>query len=471
MRHVPIRLRVAAAFAVAMAVVLALTGWLVYDRLDAQLSAALDRQLRLRAQDLATLVRDSNAPLAETGGSRLIEKGESYAQLLDGRGRVLDATRPLGGAMLLTSSELKTAREGTIFADRSSVPGLDEHSRMLASPLTRGGEKLVLVVGATSEDRAETLATLRTELLIAGPIALVLASLAGYFLAGLSLRPVESMRRRAEAISAETPGDRLPVPETGDEVERLGETLNAMLARLEDALEREREFVADAGHELRTPLALLRTELELALRHAKSSEELREAVRSSSLEVERLAQLADDLLLTAVSDRGRLALRLEPLSAPELLSSIARRFEWRAHESGRPLRVVADPGIIVPGDRIRLEQALGNLVENALRHGGGEVRLSAVTSVGLVELHVADQGGGFPPEFLAQAFNRFARPDETRARGGSGLGLSIVQVIAVAHGGSAHVANRDPAGADAWIALPAPGPPAEATATTRSASP
>src|SRR2546423_6378256 len=128
-------------------------------------------------------------------------------------------------------------------------------------------------------------------------MTLPLSSFAGYLLAGLSLRQVDAMRRRAAAISADSPGARLPVPPTGDELERLGETLNEMLGRLESALERERKFVADAGHELRTPLALLRTELELALRHGRSPEELREAIRTSSQEVDRLIQLAEDLLV------------------------------------------------------------------------------------------------------------------------------------------------------------------------------
>src|SRR5262249_3695631 len=151
-----------------------------------------------------------------------------------------------------------------LYADRTTVPGLDEPSRLLATPVTHGGRRVVLVVGATRQDNAETLAAFRAELLIAGPVALLLASLAGYLLAGLSLRQVEAMRRRADGVSADTPGERLPVPPTGDELERLGTTLNEMLARLEAALERERAFVTDAGHELRTPLALLRTELELA---------------------------------------------------------------------------------------------------------------------------------------------------------------------------------------------------------------
>jgi two-component system OmpR family sensor kinase len=453
--RVPIRLRIAAAFAVSMAAVLALTGWFLYARLDSHLTTALDHNLLVRAQDVAALVDRPGATLATDGGSRFVERGESYAELLSPSGTVLDATSALEGTNLLSRLELDRARRGPIYSDRASVPGLDEPSRLLATPVERRGRRLVLVVGLTRQDRVEALASLRDELLIAGPIALVLATAAGYVLAGLSLRPVESMRRRAAAISAETPGERLPVPETGDELQRLGETLNEMLARLEAALEREREFVADAGHELRTPLALLRTELELALRHAESPQELRDAVRRSTADVDRLGQLAEDLLLIARSDRGRLPLRLETVPAADLLGSVAHRFEWRAEEAGRTLTADAADGVTVLADRVRLEQALGNLVDNALRHGGGAVRLSVASSDGTVELHVRDEGGGFPPEFLGHAFERFARGDPARTQGGAGLGLSIVRAIAEAHGGSAHASNRDQGGADVWVAVPA----------------
>jgi heavy metal sensor kinase len=453
-RRAPIRLRVAGAFALAMALVLAATGWFLYARLDSQLSAALDRSLRLRAHDLGALVRGRDIGLSTASGTPFVEHGEAFAQLLDARGRVLDATRPLRTRPLLTADEFRAARRKPTFANRASVPGLDEPSRLLATPVVADGRRLVLLVGATRGDAEETLSSLRNVLLIAGPIALALASLAGYLLAGLSLRPVESMRRRAAAISAETPGQRLPVPQTGDEVERLGETLNAMLARLEAAMERERDFVADAGHELRTPLALLRTELELALRHADSVEELKAAVRSSSEEVDRLGQLAEDLLLIARADRGKLPLQLETLDASELLSSVASRFEWRAQDSGRPLRTADAAGFRVVGDRLRLEQALANLVDNALRYGGGEVRLAAASTDGVVELHVTDDGSGFPPDFLSRAFERFTRPDGARTGPGSGLGLAIVRVIAEAHGGTAHVKNNDEGGADVWIAVP-----------------
>lgn len=452
MRPLAIRMRVAAVFALAMAVVLAATGSFLYLRLGSHLSLAVDRGLRLRADDLTALVRQRTGSLATAGDPRFVEHGEAYAQLLDSHGRVLDATRPLGGAALLSARELARARREPIYANRDSVPGLDEPSRLLATPVRHGGRSAVLVVGVTRQDRAETLASLRNELLIAGPIALLLATLAGYALAGLSLRPVEAMRRRAAEVSAQTPGERLPVPKTGDELERLGETLNSMLARLEAALERERAFVADAGHELRTPLALLRTELELALRHSETVDELRDAVRAASEETDRLAQLAEALLLGARSEQGELALRQEDLDVADLLATVVARFEWRAAEAGRPLIVEAAPGTRVRGDRLRLEQALANLVDNALRHGRGTVRLEAVPAGETVELHVRDEGAGLHPDFLPHAFERFTRPSSDRSGRGSGLGLSIVRTIAVAHDGSAEAATAG--GADVWIALP-----------------
>lgn len=457
MSRLPIRLRVAAAFAVSMAAVLTGTGLFLYGRLDASLSHSLDRALRLRAQDMTTLLGQPNASLAGDRGRRFLPGDETYAEVLDARGRVVDSTRGLRKTPLLTATELRRAHRETIFANRDTTPGLDEPSRLLATPVERSGMPLVLVVGTTLEVQIDTLAGFRSELLIAGPIALILASLTGYLLAGLSLRQVDAMRRHAAAISAETPGERLPVPPTGDELERLGQTLNAMLDRLEHALRREREFVADAGHELRTPLALLRTELELALRQARSTDELKDAIRSSSSEADRLCRLAGDLLLIARSDRGQIPLRLERIDVTDLLRSTVSRFEWRSDEEGRPLHAEPAAGLYVHGDRLRLEQALGNLVDNALRHGQGAVRLSAERRNGQVELHVTDQGRGIQSEFLVHAFERFTRAESARSRSGSGLGLAIVQAIASAHQGTARLANTHPHGLDAWLTLPQDG--------------
>jgi two-component system, OmpR family, sensor kinase len=452
--RLPIRVRLAAAFAVAMALVLTATGALLYVRLGDDLSAALDTDLRIRAQDLAQVVREPGGSLSAESNGRLIERGESFAQLLDARANVLDGTAPPGSVPLLGPADLSRTLRRPVFIDRRLVPGLDEPARLLATSVRHGARRVVLVVGATRENRAEALRSLRTELLLAGPIALVLATALGYALAGASLRAVEAMRRRAAAISGDQPGERLPVQATGDELERLGTTLNEMLARLDESLERERGFVADAGHELRTPLALLRAELDFALHHANSEEELRSALRVASDETDRLAQLAGDLLLIAGSDAGWLQLRPEPIPAKQLLESVRNRFSWRSAESERELEVRAPADVIINGDQLRLEQALGNLVDNALRHGHGTVHIEARPNHGVVELHVRDEGPGLPKEFVPHAFHRFSRADEAHAGGGAGLGLAIVHTIAVAHGGTAHVlAEGNPA--DIWISLPA----------------
>ena len=228
-----------------------------------------------------------------------------------------------------------------------------------------------------------------------------------------------------------------------------------MLARLEDGLARERRFVAEAGHELRTPLALLRAELDYALHYAEGEDELRDALKTASQETDRLAQLAGDLLLIASADQGGLRLRTEPLSARELLESVRARFAWRAEAEGRPLMLDAPPEIAVHADRIRLEQAMSNLLDNALRHGAGTVTLQAHASNGAVELHVRDQGSGFPPEFLERPFEPFSRTPGARSGSGAGLGLSIVETIAVAHQGSVAASNHREGGAAVAIYLPA----------------
>jgi len=285
-----------------------------------------------------------------------------------------------------------------------------------------------------------------------GPLALILASLAGYGLAGAALRPIEAMRRRAADISATSLDDRLPVPPTQDEVSRLGETLNAMLARIGDGLARERRFVADASHELRTPLALLKTELELALRRARTTEELESAIRAAAEDTERLSRIADDLLLLARAEQGRVPIKREAVDVADVLETVAERFRPRAQLEQRDLSVAPGDPLVVKGDRVLLEQALGNIVDNAFSHGAGPITLSADRRNGSAELHVRDEGGGFAADFLARAFERFSRGQKT-STDGSGLGLAIVETIADAHEGHAHAANTNGGGADVWITL------------------
>jgi heavy metal sensor kinase len=450
--RLPLRLRLALVFAAATAVVLSGAGWFVYHRVASDLSRALDQELRSRAQDLSALVAHGGSLRGSRGG--LIENGESFAEVIAGDGRVLDATEPIGTRRLISSTQVGRALRAPLFTNRSSAPGLDEPARLLAVPLERKDRSLVLVVGTTRENRAETLRSLLTAFFIGGPLALILTSAGGYLLAGAALRPIEAMRRRAEDISSSSLDERLPVPVVADEIARLGETLNEMLARIEDGVARERNFVTDASHELRTPLALLKTELELALRQERSAAELEQAVRSAAAETDRLGRIANDLLLLARSENGRLPLQLEAVDLADVLETVRGRFASQVDASGRGISVEPNAQRVVTADRLRLEQALGNMVDNAVRHGEGPITLTAARRAGSVELHVEDEGQGFPSAFLDRAFERFSRSDDARSTSGSGLGLAIVAAVALAHAGTAHVANRSDGGADVWMALP-----------------
>jgi signal transduction histidine kinase len=437
-----------------MALVLGATGVFVYLRFAAELDSAIDSGLRSRASDVAALVREADSGLREGRGNP-VGPGEGFAEVLTAGGRVSDASPALHGHTLLTPADLRRALRGQVVLDRGPAPGLEEKSRLLAIPVSAMGQKRVVVVGTSTEDRDESLADLAQLLLIGGPVALLLASLAAYWVAAAALRPVEAMRARAAEISAAEPDHRLPVPPTRDEVARLGTTLNEMLERLAEALRHERAFVADASHELRTPLAILRTELELALAEGRSPVELRAALASAAEETDRLSQLSDDLLTIAQTERGELPLRLARVNLMEMLDGVRSRFSRRAEERGRRIEVSGPARLDIDADRLRLDQAVGSMVDNALRYGAGTVELRAEAVDGTVEAHVLDRGKGFSEKFVGRAFERFSRASASDRDGGSGLGLAIVQTVARAHGGEAHAANREGGGADVSLTLPA----------------
>jgi two-component system, OmpR family, sensor kinase len=418
MRRLPLRIRLTLAFAVAMAVVLAVLGVFLYVELRATLDEQIDQTLQARA------AAASDRP----PGFRVGDE-EGFVQVVPGSG---DA--------------------GATFAERDRVAGIEDGPVRV---LTRPGDRGTIIAAASLEDRDEALASLLTQLAIGGPVALLLASLAGYALAGATLRPVEAMRQRAEEISAHVDGNRLPEPRGDDEIARLARTLNEMLARLEAGLERERRFAAEASHELRTPLASLKAELELALRRPRSPDELRAAIASAAEETDRLAALAEDLLVLARSDEGELRVDRRPVYVRELLEAVAGRFAGRAEEAGLSLEVAAPAGLRGTGDRALLEQAIGNLVDNALHYGAGTVRLQARPENGSLAVDVTDEGEGFAPEFLPHAFERFTRADGARPRGGAGLGLAIVDAIARAHGGTASAGNTARGGACVTLLVPA----------------
>jgi signal transduction histidine kinase len=437
-RRLPIRVRLTLAFAGVLAAVMAVGGVALYAVFARDFDKQIDRDLQTRLIDVTRLV-DSAASTPGSPEPRRVPAGSGgLVQVYRSSGALLASGREIRVGRLLSAAEVKRAANRRIKVERERTRLGD--ARLQAGPAAAA--PLVVAVGEPLKRRDHSLLRLRQLLAVVFPLALALATYAGYQVAGAALGPVERMRARAASVTEHDTSERLPVPEAQDEIRALGLTLNDLLARLDEALVRERRLLTEASHELRTPLAVLRTEVELALRGRRDPGELRAALESVGEEVERLSHLAEDLLVLARADQGRLPLRPEPLEVSALLQAAAAR----AARGER--RVMADgdaPGLAVAADPARAAQALDNLVTNALRHGGGDVRLSARPANGGVELHVTDEGDGFSEELLGRAFQRE----------GTGLGLAIVAAIATAHGGEAGARNLAGGGADVWLSLPA----------------
>jgi two-component system OmpR family sensor kinase len=446
--RVPLRLRVTLGFAAGMALVLAALGVFLYVRVGQDLLNGVDMQLRSRAQVVVDAIAHRSTRLVRAEG-RLIDPDEAFAQVLTPSGRILAASSTVSDAPILPASDLGSV-SGPRFFSRQ-VRGVDDPARLLAIPHGTGPDRVVVVVGTNLGDRHDALAGLALALVIGGPVALALVSWGGWVLAGSALRPVERMRREAAAISLSEPSRRLSVPDTGDELARLGATLNSMLGRLQEAIHKEQRFLDWASHELRTPLGVLKMELELSLARARTPEELKAALENALEETDRLVRLAEHLLVLSRTRDGRLVLHREDTSVAWILQRAASSHRARAGAAGMALSVECPDGVRARVDRERIRQAVDDLVDNSIRHGqsGAALVLSAERSDGRVRIAVRDGGPGFPSELLA----RWRDGDGWATE--SGLGLSIVKAIAEAHGGELRIENGDDGGASASLELPA----------------
>lgn len=446
----PLRLRVAAAFLATTAAALLGLGVFVELGVADTLEERLRESLEAEADQLEALPADAQDRAVGT----LV--GETFAQVLvDGE---VAASSPLVGDGPLVdpgvdvasgNGEAYVERDVNILDDDALIEsgGDRETDTEAAVLMVRDLGVRLLVVGTSREDTEESVAEVRSQLLVGAPLALLLAGGLGYVVAGAGLRPIERMRARAETISDRSAGERLPLPAAQDELRRLAVTLNAMLDRLDAGLERERRFVADASHELRTPLTLMLTELELALARPRSPEELAAALRSAEEETRRLISLSENLLLLAAADSGRLPLRLATTDLADLAREVVERFRAAAQAGSRPLTLLTPDAVEVEADRVRLDQVLSNLVDNALRHGGGPVEVAVATEPGAVTVTVTDHGPGFVE---ADPFERFAG-----ITGSAGLGLSIALEVVRAHGGELEVRRAD-GRTSVRVALPSP---------------
>ena len=450
-----IRLRLAVVFAAAAAIMFAVGSWVFVDELSSSLLGAIDSQLVTQLDGAGRYLpaHGSGAPAAGSPAP-----GEYVVQVIDPANRVRGASADAGRTPMLSAPQLNLARLHRITLITSDDDG--ERERVSAEPLSvrprRPGWVALAAVSLESFDT--TISDVTRGLIIAGLVVVAAAGIGAYGLARAALSPVERMRREVAALSERDQAPGVQVPRTRDEIAALATTMNDLLSRLQRALARQRAFVADASHELRTPFAVLRGELELAGRAGRSPSELTEAVARASEETARLGRITEQLLLLARSDEDRMDLRLERVSVRQLLTRSADQATARATEGGVSCEVDAPAELSANLDPDRIREAVDNLVDNALRLAppGTAIQIIGRADHGDLVIEVRDGGPGFPADFLPHAFERFRRPDSSRARtdGGAGLGLAIVSVIAQAHGGRATARNQPQGGAVVALELP-----------------
>jgi signal transduction histidine kinase len=428
MRTRSIRFRLAAWYAAVLACALSLFGGLVFWSLRARLTGEIDRDLEGRASRFEQYFLTESLERADPD---LRDELEEFCQAL-----------PPGSFISISGAN------GFAFAHPAVLPSAG--LRTLRREFRRNGEAFALNVGAPVGEVQHTLDLLRLLLASLIPVVILIACGGGVWLSRRALKPVVEATEAAHSISIENLSARLPVPQTADEIARLSEVLNAMLARLESAVATLSHFVADASHELRTPLAVIRTTAELALRRARSPEAYRESLHEIAAEAERMTQLVEDLLLLARTDTGTVEMPLSPLDIRDVARDVCA--EMRALAGLRRIRVTTsfcDEAATVAGNRAGLHRLFLVLLDNALKYSPeeGEVRITVERDDARVSVSVEDFGSGIDQEELPKIFRRFYRSPDLAGRTGDGHGLGLALAESIARGHRAEIQVRSEPGA------------------------
>jgi len=405
--------------------------------------AGVQGPLEQRAGQVAAMAR------AETLANPLSfpDQPGAIVQVVDAHGRAIAATDALKGRAPI--GRVEDAQPLVLSAWNERLTSDDESYRVVGLTEQTPSGPVRVFAAASLETVSDNMTELQIELAVGLPLVLAVVALISWQVVGRALRPVESIRAQVAEIGGSGHIDRrIPEPAGHDEVWRLARTMNEMLQRLQEAAGRQRQFVADASHELRSPLASLRTQLEVGRDYAHRDDD---GIDDQLAEVERMERLVGDLLLLAKTDERRLVVRSRPVDLRGVVLDEAER----ARAQGRVrLDTAAVTAATVNGDPEGLAQVVRNLLENATRYARERVELTLAEHDGRVELSVADDGPGIPAEARERVFERFARLDEGRTRdaGGAGLGLAIVRELVQAHGGSVTVGG----GARFVVTLPRP---------------
>ncbi|MEV6415072.1 ATP-binding protein [Kribbella sp. NPDC051718] len=445
-----VRLRSTAAALVVVAAALTIGAAVLLLLLQRTLITSVVDQAESRAFDVARQIQEEG----EVGlGQELVEntRVSQLIQVVNAQNKVVASSSPKGAGEPLTATRPPDGQ--SVRDEVGEMPLLDDDSPYLI--VARGtefeGARYTVIVASSVETQRDTVTTVTGYLLIGFPLLLVLVGVATWMLVGRALRPVEQIRSRVHGIGVGQLAERVPVPAADDEIARLAVTMNEMLDRLQSGQETQRRFVADASHELRSPIASLMAALDVIVadESGRAAPELHEVMQA---ETERMRRLVEDLLLLAKADDTGLRIQRTDVDLDDLVDVELRRLR----ASGGPSVEGVVPAVRVTGDAAKLSQVLRNLADNAVRAAHSKVRFTLAEEPGAATVTVEDDGDGIPERERSRVFERFVRLDASRDRGsgGSGLGLSIVQEVVRGHGGTVEISESPLGGARFVVRLP-----------------
>jgi heavy metal sensor kinase len=457
MNRLPIRWQFTLWFGATLALLLFGFSLLLFGVMRQQLLGAVDGGLQEELREITneiSLARKLPEMLEQTQ-RRFLEHGVYHFQMTAPAGNILFQSRALDGQPPLVSNVGKTP-DGLQF-DTRDLPELGR-CRVVTSVVDGPGGRYVVHAVTSLAPFDRQISFLITVLLASGPIALASGIAGGYTLARRALSPVERIVEVANRITATDLHQRVDVLNPNDELGRLARTFNALIDRLQKAIEEMRRFTADAAHELRTPLAVLRSGIDVALRAPRSAQEYRQALEAAADEANRLTRLADQLLFLSRQEAGMMQIDREEMRLDALVKDVAEQFAGRADEAGVTLAVEPLEPWTVRGDDIRLSQVFYNVLDNAIKWTprGGRITLRGRAVEDRVEIEVEDTGSGILPEHVPHVFKRFFRVEQSgnAEHGGSGLGLAIAESATVAHGGAISIRSAPGRGTVVTIELP-----------------
>ncbi len=430
-RRGTVRARTTVAAALILGLTLLIGGTAMLTLLQRSLVGNLDDLADVRADDIAALARDGALP--DTLGL----EDDAVGQVVDDEGRVIAASPNVSDEAPL--SGLRPEGPEPVSRNVDDLPGVGGHYRLLAVRAASPDGPVTIYVATNLEPAQETLGLVRRSLLAATPLLLALVATMTWITVGRALHPVEAIRARVAHVSSQDLHQRVPVPPTDDEIGRLATTMNAMLDRLQAAADKQHRFVADASHELKSPLAAARVDLEVALTHPEATD-WPDTARALLEENRHMERLVADLLFIARTDGVTPLAPCTPVDLHEIVFDEASRVAGSDH-----VRIDATgvASVFVLGRRDDLTRAVRNLLDNAQHHATSAVTIGLGNGGGTVTLVVEDDGSGIASEHRDRIFERFARLDDARPRtGGTGLGLAIVREIVEHHRGSVTVHDR-----------------------------